>query len=182
MLGFAGDRSLPMGRLTTSFLFGAGVLILVTWVVASASSPPQEPRRESAGSPPPALPELDAINREVDRLRERLATPAPESTPQRDPFQFEDTATPDTGIGRPQDVAVDTPAEPVLQWPVLVAILESGDEAQPSRRAVFEDTRQLIQIRSTGETLGGFSVTAVDADVVSLTHITSGQSVRLSVR
>src|SRR5690606_23381026 len=117
-----------MARVTSLFLLGAGVMLLVTWLVAPAASSPQP----SAGVlPAPAAPtsDLDRLSRDLERLFER---PAPTSTPvaSRDPFQF---LSDDQRRVRHTDVesAQQSDAAPTLTvvWPALVAILSSGSDA-----------------------------------------------------
>lgn len=175
-----------MTRVTPRLLLAIGASLLVAWVVVplSSSPPPQTaaPTTASATSPLPIPPELDAINREVERLRERLAAPVSETTPTRDPFQF--TAPPvERFTGRrPADdrfAPIPEPERPAIAWPSLVAILSSGPDAAPARQAVFEDASELVQLRSVGEAIGDIVVTEIAADEVTLTHAPTGESTRV---
>ena len=175
-----------MGRVTSGLLLLVGALLVVTWVVAPASSAPPQvvvSAPPSATATPTSSPELDEINREVDRLRLRLSTPVRDVSPSRDPFQFETRRVAAEPMATPSREFVTEPvAAPLVTWPTLVAILSSGTDAQPELRAVFEDEAQLVQIRSAGDLIGDVTVVAVADDVVELTHVASGAATRVTLR
>lgn len=169
-----------MRRLTSALLAVLGALLVVSWVVASGTPPQPSGPAVAAPNPPPAPPELDVINREIARLGARLEAPASDVTPIRDPFQFASAATPSslTSAVPPPDapglVMPATPPELRVRWPRLVAIVSDGDEAAPTLRAVFEDARQIVQLRSAGETLDEVTVDHVAPGTVTLTHAPTG--------
>jgi hypothetical protein len=173
-----------MRRVTSGLLFLVGALLVVTWVVAPASSaPPQVAVTAPSPPPPPFSPELDAINREVDRLRQRLASPVPDLAPARDPFQFvEPRVSAEREAERSEPLVIEPVVATFTTWPTLVAILSSGSDAQPELRAVFEDGSQLVHIRSVGDTIDEVTVTAVASDVVELTHVPSGITTLVTLR
>lgn len=169
-------------------LLALGAVLVVAWVVAplSSSPPPQAVvERPAAPSPEPTAPEIDEINREVDRLRDRLAEPTRAVEPSRDPFQFVESRADRAATPRHAEAPSVVAAEPpraIIVWPSLVAILSSGTDAAPSHRAVLEDVSELVQFRSTGEAMGDIVVTAIAADQVTLTHVPSGESTQLTLR
>lgn len=169
-----------MARVTSSVLLAAGTLLLVTWLVSPAASAP--PQQLTVDAPPvAAAPELDEINREVDRLRERLATTAVAAPPARDPFQFApllSTRRSDT----PEDFRPPIVFEPAIVWPELVAILSSASPSIPTHQAAFEDNAHAIQILSAGGVLDGFVIDSVTADAVVLSHPATGRTSQLSLR
>jgi hypothetical protein len=176
-----------MTRVTPRLLLAIGALLLVAWVVVPlSSSPPSQiaAPAASAGAPlAPVAPELDEINREVDRLRDRLAEPVRNTTPVRDPFEFAPAPAERFNARRPDDdLFVREPERPAIVWPPLVAILSSGSDASPTRRAVLEDASELVQFRSVGEVMGDVVVTAITADTVTLTHTPSGESTQVALR
>jgi hypothetical protein len=175
-----------MTRVSPRLLLAFAALLLVAWIVVPVSTSPPS---SAPGSPAAVLqeltpsPELEAINREVDRLRDRLAEPARNTVPVRDPFQFAESERVRLELppaGEPSPIMVA--AAPVVAWPRLVAILASGDDAAPVWRAVFEDRAQLVQIRSVGETIGDVAVTDVSGDSATLTHTPSGETTRVPLR
>jgi hypothetical protein len=176
-----------MTRVTPRLLLAVGALLLAAWlVVPLSSSPPPQTQAQTTGvvAPPVAAPpELDEINREVDRLRERLAEPVRVTTPARDPFQFaEPPAAPVIALPPATDVFTPASDRPTIAWPSLVAILSSGSDASPTRQAVLEDAAEVMQFRSVGEAIGDIVVTAIDADAVTFTHTPSGESTRAALR
>lgn len=170
-----------MARLTSLLLLGAGALLLVTWLVAPATSSPQA----TVPSPPfSPLPELIAINSELDRLETRLAAPAAPGVT-RDPFQFASSPHAVSANERRDSVAPNaqpTAVRPAVTWPRLVAILSSGTEANPVRRAVFEDANALLQIRSVGEAIDDARVDRITDDAVIVTSLSAEQTTSLSIR
>ncbi len=177
-----------MPRLSPRLLLLSGILLVALRIVVplSSSSPSQPPVAAPAVTVAvDTPPELEDVNREVERLRDRLTDRARATTPRRDPFRFADPV-PSTTFGA-STAAIDAilPAEPVrpaIAWPVLVAILSSGDSAAPVYRAVFEDAAGVVHVRSTGQSIGGVTVDAVTGDVVTVVHGASGESTQLTLR
>lgn len=170
-----------MARLTSLILLGAGALVLVTWLVAPATSSPQVPR-VATPTPPP---DLVQINQELDRLQSRLAPPA-RPVIVRDPFQFAASSrSSDAAPGRAVDNDDDTqavPPQPAVSWPRLVAILTSGAEPARDVRAVFEDRHGIIQILNAGDTIDDVRVDRITAEDVLLATMTGDQTTRLALR
>ena len=169
-----------MARVTSSVLLAAGALLLVTWLVSPAASAP--PQQLSIDTPPAqAPPELDDINREVDRLRERLATTAVVAPPARDPFQFAPLPSA-RRLDAPEEFHPPIAFEPPIVWPELVAILSSGPASAPTHQAAFEDSAHAMQILSAGGTLDGFLIDSVTGDAVVVSHSATGRTSQLSLR
>lgn len=177
-----------MTRVNPRLLLALGAVVLVAWVAApqSSSPPPQVAVTTPAvASADPVSPEIEQINREVDRLRDRLTEPARATEPVRDPFQFIEprvhraASQPRT---EPARIDVPVPAPSTVSWPSLVAILSSGNDRSPSHQVVLEDASELVQFRSAGEAMGDIVVTAITADQVTLTHSPSGESTQLTLR
>jgi hypothetical protein len=174
---------------TSRLLLALGASLLAAWLVApvSSSPPPQAGAMVTSEAMVPlaALPELDALNGEVDRLRDRLAEPARASEPVRDPFQY--AAVPIERVVAlraldPLDADSFEPQRPSIVWPSLVAILSSGTDELITRQAVLGIGYDLLEIRSVGEVLGGIVVSDITSDAVTLTHALSGQSTHLALR
>lgn len=167
-----------MARLTSLLLLGAGALVLVTWLVAPASSAPPQ----AATAPVPAMPEIDRINHELDRLHARVA-PQPGPRVVRDPFQYESqTITPSADSDADDTDAESSVRRPAVSWPRLVAILSSGNAIAPEHRAVFEDANGIIQILNAGEIMGGVRVDRITTDEVFVTATSVDEATSLSVR
>jgi hypothetical protein len=178
-----------MTRVTPRLLLAIGALLLVAWVVVPlSSSPPQGgtplPTAPAVAPLPPIAPELDEINREVDRLRDRLAEPVRDVTPFRDPFQFAAAPAEERFNARPpeEEPFGREPERPAIGWPLLVAILSSGSDASPTRQAVLEDASELVHVRSVGDAIGDIVVTAISIDAVTLMHTPSGESTHVALR
>jgi hypothetical protein len=161
----------------------AALLLVAAWVVVPVSTSPT-PRPQVPPPAPvpvvPVAPQLEALDRELDRLRDRVVEPAPAPVASRDPFQFAAAR----GMS-PLPASEPSVAEPPLAtvaWPSVVAILRSGSDSAPTMRAVLEDGQQVVQFRSAGEALGDVVVTAITAETVTLTHPPSGQSTTVTLR
>jgi hypothetical protein len=167
-----------MRPLTSILLAVLGALVVVSWVLASGSPRPAAAQMAPVVPVPAPVPEVAAIDREVDRLTERLAVVTRAEAPARNPFEFADAAR------ESRAVSDEFPSEPYVtaphvQWPRLIAILSTGEGGQPLR-AVFEDARQLIRIRSAGELMDEVTIDAITPDGVTLSHV-SGLSRRLTL-
>ena len=182
-----------MSRVSPRLLLLLGALIVALRVGGTLSSSPASqaspPAPAETIAPLAALPELEAIDREVDRLRDRLAAPARADAPRRDPFQFADARphpgrAPASSVGDEARLVRETEsaAEPVVAWPVLVAILATGGADAPTYRNALLDAADLVQVRAAGESLGLVVVEAVTADEVTLVHQGTGVSTRLTLR
>ena len=175
-----------MPRLSPRLLVLLGVLLVALRIgVPLSSSPPQDAAttRSVVEAPElPMAPELEDINREVDRLRDRLAEPGRAIAPARDPFQFANRG--DDRVVDARRFIDNAPADPerrapAMVWPTLVAILSSGSDASPARRVVIEDAAGIVHVRSIGEAHGDITISAIGADHVTLVHAPSGASTRL---
>lgn len=176
-----------MSRVSPRLLLVLGALLVALRVVVplSSSSSSQPPVATPVAPVVDVPPELEDVNREVERLRDRLSDPARAIAPRRDPFRFGDPAQ--SAFVDATSSAVDPMpfAEPVraaIAWPVLVAVLSSGDAAALVHRAVLEDTSGVVHVRATGESIAGFTVDAVTGDVVTVVHRASGESTQLTLR
>lgn len=173
-----------MRRATTLLLAVPGALILAGWVVASGDAPASPPAGRAQPPPPEPLPEIAAIDREIDRLAERMAATTDARTPVRDPFEFApriDAASfvtePSTQPGEGMSIAVAV--EPAVAWPALVAILASDEST--ALRAVLEDARGIVRIRSADESIGDVTIEAVERDGVMLRHAPTGHTRRVAL-
>lgn len=173
-----------MTRVSPRLLSLLGALLLALWVVSPLSSSP--PVRLSPAAAPDVASQvaLDEMNREVDRLEARLSRPVRPAAPDRDPFQFAPAAGPylaSPGIAAPSDAGVQ-PRTAAVTWPTLVAILTTGSEQPPERRAVLEDAAGVVRILGIGERVGDVTVSAIRDGVVTLTHAATEQSTTLSLQ
>lgn len=162
----------------------AALLLATAWVVVPVSTSPtpstQTPLAAPAPPSVPVAPQIEALDREVDRLRDRLVEPVSAPVISRDPFQFAAARDVPRLVVSEMPVAESQPL--AIAWPSLVAILRSGSDAAPTMRAVFEDRSQVVQFRSTGEALGDIVVTTITTESVTLTHTPSGQATTVTLR
>lgn len=161
----------------------AALLLATAWVVVPVSTSPTPEAQTPAAAPAPSvpvLPHVDALDHELDRLRDRVADPAPAPATSRDPFQF--GAAREVTRRFVAEPAVVEPPPPFVAWPSLVAILRAGSDSAPTLRAVLEDASEIVRFRSVGDTVADVVVTTITADSVTLVHSPSGQSTTLTLR
>ena len=162
----------------------AALLLAAAWVVVPVSTSPTPEGQTLRATPAPVVPvvpQLEALDRELDRLRDRVVELEAAPVPSRDPFQFAAVHddVPRDLMGEPSVAELQPQA---VAWPSVVAILRSGPDSAPTLRAVLEDRSQIVQFRSAGDALGDVVVTAITAETVTLTHTPSGQSTTVTLR
>jgi hypothetical protein len=173
-----------MIRLTPRLqLMVAALLLAGAWVVVPVSTSPTPEAQAPRAVPVPAVPvapQLEALDRELERLRDRVVEPVTAPVASRDPFQFAPERDVPHGFVSEPSVAESQP--PAVAWPPVVAILRSGSDSAPTMRVALEDGSQVVHFRSAGDTIGDVVVTAITAETVTLTHTPSGQSTTVTLR
>jgi len=154
-----------MKRAAAWALVLASASLFVERLVTPAASAP-EPRAAVAETPDQTPPAVAEVDREVERLRDRLNT-VPEIAPSmRDPFTFGRTPErPRSSAPIPEIVVPDIPPQPAL--PKLVAILSATGNGAPERTAVVA-LGDDVQFKHAGDEIGAYVVQSVDADVLVL--------------
>jgi hypothetical protein len=156
-----------------------GAVLLMTWVLAPAATPPQRAgaRNPAAGDPAQAAAPTPAeIQTDIDRLRTRLANPPDYPLPVRDPFRF--GRRPDAPHREAPAAVVVTPPSAL---PRLVAILSDTVDGELVRRAALA-IDGAVRIVGVGEMVGTLRIRAVTADAVELTDPATSATFRLSLR
>jgi hypothetical protein len=153
-----------MKRTAAWALVLASASLFVERLVPPASSAP-EPRAAVIETPDQA-PAVAEVDREVERLRDRLDTVPESSAPTRDPFTFGRTPErPRASRPVPEIVVPDVPPPPPL--PKLVAILSPSGTSARERTAVIA-LGDDVQFKHAGDEIGAYVVQSVDADVLVL--------------
>ena len=171
-----------MKRFGAILLFASAVLVS-TYVLAPAAAPPRPPVVSAAEltAIAQAKPVVDAVDEQVDRLRDRLNSPPAYPAPTRDPFRYGARAEP----SRPKpsapalaEHATVVPPPPTL--PKLVAIATNVVEGTLVRTAVLS-LGDDIQIVKPGDAYANFSVHSVGIDVVEITDA-NGKTFKISLQ
>jgi hypothetical protein len=172
-----------MKRFAAIALF-AGAVLVSTHMLAPAEQPASSARELTAGraaltQAAAAADQVDQINTEVQRLRERLAEQRTYPPPTRDPFRYgaRPAPRPDAPAVTPP-VAVEVP-KPVL--PQLIAITTSTEQGAAARTAVLAigDNVQLVK---PGDTFASFVVRSIGLDAVELVEPSTGHIATVSLR
>ena len=173
-----------MKRFGAIVLF-AGAVLASTYILTPAAAPPSPPAVSASdlAAIAQAKPVVDAVDAQVDRLRERLTNPPDYPQPVRDPFRF--GARPEPPRPKPTvspaltDRAVVVPPPPAL--PKLVAIATSVVDGALVRTAVLSVGDDL-QIVKAGETYQKFSIRTIGIDVVEIVEPESGKTFKISLQ
>jgi len=114
-----------------------------------------------------SAPVIDEVNAQVDRLRERLATPQKFPPPQRNPFDFGRRPEPK----RPAAPVAETPVVPAEPppppLPRLLAIVSNTVDGTATHSAVFSNGDD-VNILKAGDTIGRYVVRSVTSDGAEL--------------
>jgi hypothetical protein len=166
-----------------------GVLLLVVSVVRSPARPAWEIAPLSAAelalaeqTSQAVTPVVGQIDREAERLRQRLAEAADFAAPARDPFRFR--ARPDTRPGliasssRPETspdlVAVlRPPAPPPVAMPILIALTEDAGAAGTVLRTAMIAMGDVTAMVKVGDTFDRFRIVGITPTAVEVVDLTS---------
>jgi hypothetical protein len=166
----------------------ASGLMAITWLASHA--PVNGPRADQSVAPSAERTETAAaeIQREANRLHERLRQVTAYRQPDRNPFRFAEPrpATSPAPVRREptitvEDIPSDVPVAPTLRI-TLSGIGEDkvGDQVV---RTAFISTPDNVYIVKVGETVAEmYKVAAIGADAVELTRIDDGSTVRLALK
>jgi transglutaminase-like putative cysteine protease len=153
-----------MHRLAPVLLIG-GVVLLATSLRAPAAPTTAPVRASIELMDAQASATLTEVTQQVERLRERLASPPDAPVADRDPFNFGRRAAP-APTTAPVDLPAVEPPPPAL--PRLVAIVaDIASDGAVSRRAFVAFAGDVVQVR-IGDTLGAFVVRAIADDALEL--------------
>jgi hypothetical protein len=172
-----------------STVAASGLALVGTWLASYA--PVGGPRPEVSSTPSAARTETAAaeIQREADRLHDRLKQAAAYRAPGRNPFQF---AAP-----RPAAPAPPSPAPAIEEsvasapQPPTLRVMLSGiaedvvtvDDQQAFVRTAIISTPDNVHLVKVGETVAGtYKVVAIGAATVDLVRLDDGSTVQLSLK
>jgi hypothetical protein len=123
-----------------------------------------------------------ALADEITRLHERLRpTTAPVQS--RDLFRYANRAATKAD---PAAVAAPAPPTPVLDLPTrpalkLIGIAEDAGPDGPARTAIVSNAGALVFVKE-GESVSGYRVARIAADVVELTNVDDATTLRLALK
>lgn len=176
-----------MRRFGAILVFAAAVLVS-TYILATAAAPPRPPVVTAAelAAIAQARPVVDAVDQQVDRLRERLTNPPSYPSPARDPFRFGARAEPPRPKPQSMAPAMVERATPVAlpAMPKLVAIATNVVDGMLVRTAVLSLGDDL-QIVKAGDVFANFSVRSVGIDAVEIADAngqTPGKTFKISLQ
>lgn len=175
-----------MKRIGAVVIF-AGAVLVSTHILAPAAPPPgpaADPVADLALAVQQTAPAVDAVDAQVDRLRERLTHPPTYPAPTRDPFRFgarADVAKPKAAA--PADALVERPAliEAAPPLPRLVAIATAVVDGALVRTAALS-TGDDLQILKPGDRYSTFAILAVGVDAVELVETDTGKTFRITLQ
>lgn len=172
------------------FVGGAG--LLAAWLAAAASDRAPQPAGAPASGPSP-LDRAEQVARDIEaqssRMRARLASaPRPQDSG-RNPFVFEQRRALEPAAGvrlLPLPAAADgADAADAVVEPLpftLNGIAEDGTGESAIRTAVLSGLGDIFLVRTGDSVANRYEVVAIDAASVELKDLTSGRSLRLSLR
>ena len=154
------------------------------WLYASATSGNRD-RVESIVVKPPAIDSRGAaLASEIARLHERLRPSATPRQPGRDLFSF---VAPAPSRPAPVQMPNAAPAEAPIVRPVPPALKLSGiaEDATPDglvRTAILSGFGQLFVAKEGDSVTERYRVVRISSDVVELSDLTEGRTIRLALR
>ena len=158
----------------------AGVVLLVSWVVAPAApSPTPIGPADAASSADQVSPVVADVAAQVDRLKRRIEITPDLPQPHRDPFRFGARPEPVRVKTPVAETPVDAPPAPVL--PKLLAIVANTTDGGLLRTAAFS-VGDDVQVVKPGDTIGKFTVRSIGTDAVEVVEISTGASFRITLR
>jgi len=161
----------------------AGVVLLVTWVVAPAAPSPSPLPARAEAAPDQTAPLVAEMAAQTERMRTHLEGPQEFPPPERNPFAFgarrEVTpARPRAAIAEPEA----PPAPPAPALPKLLAVVTNDAEGGVSLQAVFA-VGDDVKVLKAGDAIGIFLIRRITADlVVELLEPVTGAVHRLTLR
>jgi hypothetical protein len=154
------------------------------WLYAAATSGDRD-RIESIVTKPPAIDSRGAeLASEIARLHERLRPSATPRQPGRDLFSFVSPAPPrpapvETPKAAPDEAPIVRPAPPALK---LSGIAEDETPSGLVRTAILSGFGQLFLAKEGDSVTERYRVVRISSDVVELTDLTEGHTIRLALR
>jgi len=172
-----------MSRKRVATLAIAGGVVLMWLAVASTSG-----RREIIATPVEPVAALDArseaLASEIARLHERLRPSAPPRQPGRNLFQF--TAMRPAAVPiAPQPALTEVVSPPEIPPPAplkLVGVAENPGPDGPIRTAIVSGPGQLFLVKEGQNVTARYRVAKISADVVELTDVGAGTTLRLALK
>jgi hypothetical protein len=161
--------------------------VAAAWLVASASTSPRPAETRAAERPIPTEKNSEALAAEIARLHERLRPSATPRQPGRNLFQF--TAArpaPAPVVSRPAVTVAETPmpeVSPAAAPPLkLIGIAEDPGPEAPVRTAILSGPGQLFVVKEGQNVTSRYRVAKIAADVVELTDVGTGATLRLPLK
>jgi len=172
---------MSLKRAATLVLAGGVVL---TWLAVASTSG----RREIIATPPEHVAAVDARSQalasEIARLRERLRPSATPRQPGRNLFQFTAMRPAIVPIApKPALTELAPPSEIEPPTPLkLVGVAENPGPDGPIRTAIVSGPGQLFMVKEGQNVTVRYRVAKISADVVELTDVGAGTTLRLALK
>jgi hypothetical protein len=164
----------------------SGLAVVGTWLASLA--PMSGPRPEPSATPSPERTATAAIEiqREADRLHERLRQVAAYRQPDRNPFRFVERRDPVVAPTRQPAITVEEmPALPPAPPTLRIALSGIGEDIVDEQivRTAFISTPDNVFLVKVGDTVAEiYKVSSIAADAVELTRVDDGSTVRLALK
>lgn len=169
----------------TAALLVAGAA-LAAWLAAAANSGIDNADQARTIKAPPIDSRGAALADEIARLHEQLRPNAAPRQPSRNLFSFADRrprpALVPAPAPRPPALADAAPARPAAPAVKLSGLAEDQTPAGPVRTAVISTGGQLFLVKEGEMVTSRFRVIKISADVVELTDLMDGTTLRLALK
>ena len=158
---------------------------LAAWLAAAATSGNREGTEPPVMTSPPSDRGAAALESEISRLHDRLRPTATPRQPGRNLFSFAAPKAPPPAP--PVEAPPRAPSEPEIARPAPAALKLSGiaEDATPNglvRTAVLSGLGQLFLVKEGENVTERYRVAKISAEVVEITDLGDGTTLRLALR
>ena len=172
-----------MKRLGAILCF-AGAVLVSTHILAPAAPPPAPAAitPQDVAAVAQTAPVVEQVDAQVDRLRERLASPPAYPPPVRDPFRFGQRAEP----SRPKPASapamvIERPVAPAPALPRLIAIATNVTDGTSVRTAILSSGDD-VQVVKAGDAYGKLVIRSISVDAIELVDPSEGSIYKISLQ
>ncbi len=158
---------------------------LAAWLAAAATSGNRERTVPVVERALPIDARGDALAGEIQRLHERLRPSALPSQPGRNLFTFTGPRPrPAPSVAAPSALAEPIPVVPAAPPPPVkfIGVAEDAGPDGPTRTAILSAPGQLFLVKEGQHVTSRYLVAKISADVVELTDVGNGSTLRLALK
>lgn len=162
-----------------------GAAALAAWLAAAANSGNRDLIEPGVVNTPPIDTQGAALAGEITRLHERLRPSVAPRQPSRDLFSFAPRQAPPSLAPPPQarpvltETIVARPPAPAVQ---LSGIAEDVTAGGVVRTAIISASGQLFLVKEGEQVTARYRVVKISSEVVELTDLTEGTTLRLALK